>query len=492
MFNFFSHPAFHSGIPAHRNPHDEDSEEKYLRAALERKRQQRFARQQYLHQQQELAEQQRNLLERQRRARAAQTKYETEKEATRQHRVKKRHLKKQQRTQMGQKREQDEPESLYRQQQEDPLAELISSLFLPFIRPHTTEYTPQSETVVNTNGNSEREIEVDQDQKPAEREVDLEQEAAPEEDLVGDYFAANPKIKSLVESLLGTHIENREIETQAEASEEIPEEEASVEIPVETDEDPQPTQPAIELPTMPVSVPSSVHSSPELHAADILKQREERHLSDKHAQLNSVEATLNSLSLELQQIIAGTITTKNQILATEESLTKAMFKIDAVENAGDSAIRRRRKELITQSQDLLEKVDAFKGRESEQSKEAVSDSDVEPEQPQEIRESVEEQDATEAGEIGDEDSDIDTLSDIESIPDVESDREAQEEPVAPEDESSPEPSESKQEQQQEQEGWQEQDSVDPIEHILGSVFAMTRSSLCDQYSIFRELDSIFA
>ncbi|KAG0025032.1 hypothetical protein BGZ82_010258 [Podila clonocystis] len=154
-----------------------------------------------------------------------------------------------------------------------------------------------------------------------------------------------------------------------------------------------------------------------------------------------------------------------------------MFKIDAVESAGDRAIRRRRKELITQSQDLLEKVDAFKGRESEQSKEAVSDSDVELEQAQEVCESVEEQDATEAD---------------ESLPDVESDREAQEEPPAPEDESSPEPSESGQEQQQAQEERQEQDGVDPLDHILGTVFAMTRSSLCDQHSIFRELESIFA
>ncbi|KAG0025033.1 hypothetical protein BGZ82_010259 [Podila clonocystis] len=329
MFNLFSHPAFHSGIPAHRrsrpqyqhqqqdyrhpfdmffNTHDNNvtNDGQYLRAALERKQQQRLARQQYLHQQQELAEQQRikeerALLDRQRRARATQAKYEADQEAVHQHRVKQRHLKKQQRAQMEQKCNQNEPESLNRQQrEEDPLAVLISSLVLPFIRPHTTEHTTQSEAVVNTNDISEKETEADQDQEPGDQEVDLEQETAREEDLVGEYYAANPKIKLLVESLLGTQIENREIETQAESSEETPEEEASLEIPVETDETPQPTQPAIEPPTMPVSAPSSVHSSPELRAAAILKQREERHLCDKRALLNGIEATLNSLSLELQ------------------------------------------------------------------------------------------------------------------------------------------------------------------------------------------------
>ncbi|KAG0362105.1 hypothetical protein BG005_006600 [Podila minutissima] len=514
MFNLFSHPAFHSGIPSHRpcrpqyqhqqqqdyhhpfdmffNPQDnnviDDEDDSYLRAALERKQHQRLARQQYLRQQQELADQQRikqerALLGRQHQVRAAaQAKYEAEQEAVRQYRLKQKHLKELQRAQMEQKRKQAELESLYCQQPEgDPMAELISSMFLPFIRPHTPDQATHSEAEVKTNDDSERETEADQDQGPAGQEVDLEQETAPEEDLVGNYYAANPKIKSLIESLLGTHIENREIETQietqAETSKEASEEEASVEVPVETDEAPQPTQPSITSLTMPASAPSSVHSSPELRAADILNQREQRHLAaDKHAQLNGVEATLNSLSSELQQIIAGTITTKNQILATEENLTKAMFKIDAVESAGDSAIRRRRKELVKRSQELLQQVDAFKGRESEQSKgvvvtEAVSDS-MEPEQAQD-QEAVEEQDSATEADEGDDASDIDALSDIESLPDVESDHGAHEELSTPEDEASLEsPCESGHEQQQEQEERQEQDGVDPFDHMLGSVFGM--------------------
>ncbi|KAG0090082.1 hypothetical protein BGZ92_003721 [Podila epicladia] len=465
MFNLFSHPAFHSGIPTHRrsrsqyqhqqqgyhhlfdmlfNSHDnnvfddeDDSEEQHLRVALERKQYQRLARQQYLRQQQELAEQQRIkqervLLDRQRRARAAaQAKYEAEQEAVFQYRLKQKHLKEQQRAQVEQKRKRAEPESLYRQQPEkDPLAALISSMSLPFIRPHTTEQAVQPEAEVKANDDSERETEVEQDKEPADQEVDLEQVTAPEEDLIGDYYAANPKIKPLVESLLGIHIENREIETQAETSGIASEEEASAEVQIETNEAPKPNQPTIEPLTMPASVPSSVHSSPELRAADILDQREQRHFSaDKLAQLNDVETTLNNLSSELQQIIAGTITTKNQILATEENLTKAMFKIDAVESAGDGAIRRRRKELIQRSQELLQQLDAFMCRESEQSKEVVISDSEELEQVQKVSETVEEQDSGIEADEGDDASDIDDLSDIESLPDVESVHEAHAEPI---------------------------------------------------------------
>ncbi|KAF9319540.1 hypothetical protein BG003_008793 [Podila horticola] len=547
MFNLFSHPTFHSGIPAHRRSHsqqqhqqqgyyphtfdmffnpdvnynnddEDDSEEQCLRAALEHKQQQRLFRQQYLRQHQELAEQQRieqerALLERQHRARAAtQAKHEAEQETVRQYQLRQRQLKEQQRAQMEQKRKQAEPGSLYPQQQEeDPLAELISSMFMPFIRPYATEQATQSQVEVKTNNDSVIEAEAEQDQEPADQEfdleqetkaeqgleptdqeVDLEQETVLEEDPVGDYYAANPEIKSLVETLLGTQIENREIETLAEISEDGLK--PAVEIPVEAAEAPEPTQSATESITMPDTAPSSVHSSPELRAADILLQREQRLLSiDKHAQLDTIESALNNLSLELQQIIAGTITTKNQILATEEHLTKAMFRIDAVECAGDSGIRRRRKELIKRSQELLEHVDDFKGRESGRSKfanvtKAVSDSAEESEPTQKVHETVEEQDTDtdpEPDEAGDEASDIDELSDIESLPDIESD--------APEGHSLPESSgESGQEQQQEQEERQEQGVVDPLDHLLSSVFTLARSAMRDQGSIFRDLDSIFA
>lgn len=479
---------------------EDDSEEQYLRATLEHKQQQRFARQQYLRQQQELAEQQRieqekALLERQRARAAAQAKYEAEQKAVRQYRLRQKQLKEQLRAQMEQEREQAELEAMYLQQQEeDRLTNLLSSLLLPFLRPHRTEQEkPEEETKTKEETETEVEAEAEQVQEPADHEVDQQQKVAPEDDLVGDYYAANPEIKSLVESLLGANIENREIEALAETSEEAPEkeeEEATVEVPVETTEFPEPNQ-STGSASAPVSAPPSVHSSPELRAADILKEREQRHLSDKHAQLDAVELTLNNLSSELRQIIAGTLTTKNQILATEENLTKAMFKIDAVESAGNSVIRHRRKELIKRSQELLDQVDAFKRESNPVSVVNAADSVVKP--TQEVHE-TEDQDTAAQDVEEDEEYDSDTLSDMESLPDIgsvpEASLETQSEPEAdaPKEDPSPECSYESDQEQQGQEEHQEQTVIDPIDC---SVFSL-QSALRDQDSIFRDLDSIFA
>lgn len=531
MFNLFSHPAFQSGIPVHRrsppqhqyqqqayhshpfdmffNPHtnsirddEDDSEEQYLRAALEHKRQQRFARQQYLRQQQELDEQQRieqekALLERQRTRAAVQAKYEAEQETARLYRLRQKRLKEQQRAQMEQEREHAKFEAMdLQQQEEDRLTELLSSMLLPFLHPHSTEQVkPEDETKTNEETETQVETEAEKDQELADHEVDQQQEAALEDDLVGDYYAANPEIKSLVESLLGANIEKREIEALAETSEEASEkeeEETTVEVPAETTEV-QANQ-STGSASAPVSASSSVQSSPELRAADVLKERQQRHLSDKHAQLDAVESALNNLSSELQQIIAGTLTTKNQILATEENLTKAMLKIDAVESVGDSVIRHRRKELIKRSQDLLEQVDAFKRESNPVSVVKAAESLVEP--TQEVHE-TEDQDTAAQDVEEDEEYDSDTLSDMESLPDIAVpeapfEPQAELEADAPEDDPSPECSCESGQEQHGQEERQEQAVIDPLDHILGSVFSLTQTALRDQDSIFRDLDAIFA
>ncbi|KAG0005101.1 hypothetical protein BGZ80_008791 [Entomortierella chlamydospora] len=87
----------------------------------------------------------------------------------------------------------------------------------------------------------------------------------------------------------------------------------------------------------------------------------DRELQQKSsAELEQIESSLEGLSNELDQIISGEITKKKQILFTEENLTKAMLKIDAVESGGDPSIRQKRKDLINQAEGLLEKVDEFK------------------------------------------------------------------------------------------------------------------------------------
>lgn len=87
----------------------------------------------------------------------------------------------------------------------------------------------------------------------------------------------------------------------------------------------------------------------------------DRELQQKsQVDLQQIESSLSELSQELDQILAGQISNKKQILMTEENLTKAMLKIDAVESGGDDAIRKKRKELINRAEQLLVKVDEFK------------------------------------------------------------------------------------------------------------------------------------
>ncbi|KAF9963131.1 hypothetical protein BGZ65_005790 [Modicella reniformis] len=80
----------------------------------------------------------------------------------------------------------------------------------------------------------------------------------------------------------------------------------------------------------------------------------------RQADLSQIETSLKELSQELDQILAGQISNKKSILMTEENLTKAMLRIDAIESGGDSSIRKQRKDLINWAEKLLVKVDEFK------------------------------------------------------------------------------------------------------------------------------------
>ncbi|KAG0009078.1 hypothetical protein BGZ82_004231, partial [Podila clonocystis] len=219
-----------------------------------------------------------------------------------------------------------------------------------------------------------------------------------DEDMAGNYFLANPDLKTLVETLLGGRVESSKASTPA---------------PV----------------TKPASTPSSTHSSPELRATDILKRREQRQnevantIEGKHSQLNAIESTLKGLYRELEEIIASTVENKKQVLLTEENLTKAMFKIDAVESDGDLSIRKRRKELIKRSQNMLDLVDEFKSRDKNSctsEDEAVSvPIEIESAEPETSVEPESEPEGTEATTASEEvELDLASLSDIESLPEV--------------------------------------------------------------------------
>ncbi|KAG0328544.1 hypothetical protein BG000_000424 [Podila horticola] len=168
--------------------------------------------------------------------------------------------------------------------------------------------------------------------------------------------------------------------------------------------------------------PSTSDSSPELRASDVLRQRQQRQqqqnqtLQQKHSELNLIESALDELSRELAHslsIYEETDEVKRQVvLATEENVNKAMFKIDSVESDGDLSVRQRRKELIKKSQDLLETVDEYKKKESNTGKqvaknaeESVSDqSESESPAPEveEIRESTVESDTAESVDLDEE------------------------------------------------------------------------------------------
>ncbi|KAF9142959.1 hypothetical protein BGX30_001707, partial [Mortierella sp. GBA39] len=296
---------------------------------------------------------------------------------------------------------------------------------------------------------------------------------------------------------------------------------------------PAPTKVAESMPAVeakPASTTSSTHSSPELRAADILQQRQHRQrehdisVEEKHTTLNQIDAALDDLSHELDDIVAGRVENKKQILQTEENLTKAMFRIDSVESDGEVSVRHRRKELIKKSQTLFDVVDEFKTRgttsdatptisataeteatpavendvemtesapevapETESTEVPAVETTVTTDSTEEEHEETEETEETEL---------LDTLSDIESLPDAEADHthdaadettpaEANDTIVesssteAPASESGALEHENESEEESEQESDNEEDEApvfDPLDLIIDAALDLARSS----------------
>ncbi|KAG0084309.1 hypothetical protein BGZ92_009996 [Podila epicladia] len=122
-----------------------------------------------------------------------------------------------------------------------------------------------------------------------------------------------------------------------------------------------------------VSTPetSPMKTSDQDNQDDMQEEEEEREQlrpqsKRRHAELQAIEKNLDDLEFELEQILGGQITKKKQILMTEEMLTKAMLKVDAIESEGDWSIRRRRKSLINRCESLLERVDGYKRQHREE------------------------------------------------------------------------------------------------------------------------------
>ncbi|KAK3810815.1 MAG: hypothetical protein J3Q66DRAFT_350282 [Benniella sp.] len=409
-----------------------DEEEQLLIAALERKRQQKLARQQLLEQQrqQQLIEQE---LARRRRAQAiAQAKYEAEQEALRQQRRRQQQeqaalehlflqrlhqqqveeqrrreaakqvaaaralaeakkleqLKKEQEQQKKQQqvaaqaaapsRKNEDEEMNDAKEESDPLSDLLTALFFPHA--HLKRQQSQEQQYPSKRRHQEQEQEKAQkakEQKELEAKQQQEKETAAKSaeakvdskdgDLISEYFQVHPDIKSIVEAVLGAKIETPK-----------PKNAKVTDKPAPTTETSTPKV-AIEIKEAPITA-SSTNSSPELLAADILKQRRDRlqeqqteekeekkqvdPIQEKHSELNSIGTTLDDLSRELDMILIGTIENKKQILMTEENLTKTMLRLDSVLSEGDASIRKHRKELIKKSQALLDLVDEYKSRDA--------------------------------------------------------------------------------------------------------------------------------
>ncbi|KAI1304072.1 hypothetical protein EDD11_005246 [Mortierella claussenii] len=445
MYTPYTIPAFE---PVQDDSDSYDEEEQLLMAALERKRQQKLARQQYQRQQlleqqrqKELIEQRRQqqlieqeLLARRRRAQAiAQAQYEAEQEAIRQYKKQQQQIRQQallenlflqhiQRQQQAEEQERKEAaavaaaaaaakakaaaktEAAAKQKQiaqqaaadastaaneeketgHIALSDLLNAIFFPQsqLKRHQSQ-EQQYPCKRRQQQQQEQEKKQEQEQKQKQIELQKQEEALArkeqekknkdttasksktdngedgDEDLIGNYFLTFPDVKSMVEAALGAKL-NPSAHNKVE--------------------------PAVTKPTesKTTTAPSSTNSSPELRAADILKQRQTRQqqqpkeqtseskqdqqpidpIKMKHSELNSIDSVLDSLSNELDQILIGTIENKKQILLTEENLTKTMLRLDSIQSDGDASVRKHRKQLIKKSQAMLNLVDEFKARDA--------------------------------------------------------------------------------------------------------------------------------
>ncbi|KAF9536073.1 hypothetical protein EC957_000529, partial [Mortierella hygrophila] len=261
--------------------------------------------------------------------------------------------------------EQEESEN----EENDVLGQLLNAIFFPQhqlkrqqsnhqqypSKRHNHELEKQKQVAAEEQAKKQKQIE----QAKAAAEAKKQQRASEsdDEDVIGNYFLTFPDIKSMVEAALGA-----KVEVSAKKPATPTKSTAFASAPTKVAE----SKLAVEAKT--ASTPSSTHSSPELRAADILQQRQHRQrehdisVEEKHTTLNQIDAVLDALSHELDDIVAGRVENKKQILQTEENLTKAMFRIDSVESGGEVSVRHRRKELIKKSQTLLDVVDEFKTR----------------------------------------------------------------------------------------------------------------------------------
>ncbi|KAG0209903.1 hypothetical protein BGX28_009870 [Mortierella sp. GBA30] len=425
---------------------DTDEEELFLRAALERKRAERLARQQYRQQQQQQQREHQRLLEQQRyeallrqeqarqlaiaqahaqeEARKAQrarreavavfdafvvrqqqdahrARVHAIAEAKRQERKRQLQAALEREAQQEQSTKVDDSEG---NTFEDPLSNLLEALFFPqqkrtqaqeesypckrrqqhclAVHQHQHQQEKQRQKAIDQ---MDKEQEKVQENEKKQQQQQKQQAASPQE----DFLEALPNILSFVEAVFGASqpgtspSSSQACASACAASSNAGSSGNSYTKKTEATKKTATTSPE---PTT-TTAASSTGASPELKAADILRERQQRlnhqsmSLQQRHSELNLIESALDSFSRDLTEAIDGLETEENKkaVLSAEEGVSKAMFQIDSVESEGDLSVRQRRKELIKKSQEMLDRVDEFKSRETNIGKKvlrSVSDKDV--------------------------------------------------------------------------------------------------------------------
>ncbi|KAF9963129.1 hypothetical protein BGZ65_005788 [Modicella reniformis] len=403
---------------------DTDEEEVLLRAALEQKQRQRLARQQI--RQQQLEQQRYKVLLRQERARQlaiaqAQAQYQVEQEAIQRYKrtqwIQQREQQQQQQQQQHQKvasiealviqhvRKAQQEEAAYSRAKaqaiadakrqgplnnsghvgdesdsDEDLSHLLEALFFPQQKrshPQEESYpckrhhqycTQQGHGQKGVNDKAKEQ----QDQTKSQGDHKKNEVASSHE----EFYDALPAVLSFVDALFGgvngSTRDNDSLSSKAESSSATRKSSASATASANADFSSSARDSA------PVGSSFS-QLTPELKAADILRQRQQQQqhqtliLQQKHSELNLIESALDSFSHNLTEALNSVVTEENKriVLFTEENVSKSMLQIDAIESDGDLSVRKRRKELIKKSQDMLDLVDTCKNRESNTGKNVV-------------------------------------------------------------------------------------------------------------------------
>ncbi|KAG0257762.1 hypothetical protein DFQ27_004944 [Actinomortierella ambigua] len=189
-----------------------------------------------------------------------------------------------------------------------------------------------------------------------------------DEDPVHSYFATFPDIQQFVEAALGAKIQPTNSCPAGKARTSLKPTISTTSTTPKKVTIQAPAEETAKVETTPAlaAAPQSPVSSPELRAADIVRERLERQRKEekaketKHSELNKIESALDDLSHLLERVVQGLVENKRQIYQVEEDVTKTMIRIDSVESNGDHSIRKRRKELIKKSQSLLDAIDNHK------------------------------------------------------------------------------------------------------------------------------------